>query len=235
MRHRRSLELESLESRIALSHVHPLAVHHHHHAKIHHLANGQAEVQTHRPTHAAIHAQQADGASGFGGGQVDTTIPFVLATQVGGVAQNALNFTSNTYQGVLYGFEWPGIQQIASEFNQDQNVDELAANLTALSQRMPYGMSMLLPTWEADLKSLQAGTLTPDSTGVPNFCDGNGAVADVLFNDLQAYLAAGLQGGSFNILKSDACWNSDILLTYNGFVCNSPSSTNVTPIVGGQG
>ena len=259
MKRKRSLTFDNLECRVVLSNTvaHPMAVHHpvvHHpvahkpihlsHAQAHALAvarqdlahssahprHGQILAFTHKTTMAAIHAEQTSNSSGFGGGNVDTTIPFILATDVGGVAQNALNFTSNTYQGVLFGFEWNGIQQIASNFNADQNQSELASALNDLAVRMPYGRQMLLPTWQADLQGLQNGSTTPDSTGVPDFGDGNGAVADVLFQDLQAYLAAGL-GVSFNILQSDVSWSTDSLLTFNGFVSNSPSSTIVTPPV----
>jgi hypothetical protein len=170
----------------------------------------------------------------FGGGNIDHSIPFIFATEVGGVAQNALNFTSNTYHGVLYGFEWKGISQIAAIYKHNGNFDQLIANVGQLSFRMPYGPMRLFPVWKADLEALRAGTLTPDNTGVPNFGAGNGAVADVLFHDLQTYLAAGL-GTSFNILKSTVGWASDDLLTYNGTVAaNGSHNTTITPPVVGH-
>jgi hypothetical protein len=183
------------------------------------------------PSLTRIHAAQASNGSGFGGGNIDTTLSFILATQVGGVAQNALNFTSNTYQNMLFGSGgWNGIQQIVNNFNADGDVAELNAAITALAQRVPYGVQMLLPTWQADL---QAGSSSAGPQGQqPDFGSANGTVADILFQDLQAYLAAGI-GSSFNILKSVINWNdSDNLLTYNGTVAaNGSNNTTVTPPV----
>src|SRR5215467_585315 len=126
--------LDRLEGRVVLSQVvmHspvPHLVHHPVHHKAHpshallvarrdlahsraHPTHGQPLAFTARPSKAAVHTEQTTGSDGFGGGNIDTTIPFILATDVGGVAQNALNFTSNTYHGVLFGFEWDGIEQI---------------------------------------------------------------------------------------------------------------------------
>lgn len=248
MKHRRTLTIDHLEDKVMLSHV---AIHHPvhsvvvHHQVAPHLTkalikadlahsvarpvHGQHLALGVRPSLARIHTFQA--SSGFGGGTVDTTIPFILATDVGGVAQNALNFTSNTYQNMLFGTGgWKGIQQIASDFNSDGDKAELASNLTDLAQRVPYGVQMLLPTWEADL---QVGSSSAGPQGSqPDFGSGNGVVADILFQDLQAYLAAGL-GTSFNILKSVIDWNnSDDLLSYNGTVeAMGTNNSTVTPSV----
>jgi hypothetical protein len=175
----------------------------------------------HHSSLQAAAVKAAQGTSSFGGGNVDFTIPFIVGTTVG-APQNALNFTSNTYNQVLFGGgDWDGIQQIADRFGDTGDVNQLNADITALSFRMPYGNQMLLPTWKADLQSLQAGTLTPTRSGITwDFDSTSGqaqAVGDVLFQDLQTYLSAGL-GTSFNILQSNVNWNSDNLLTYNGFV-----------------
>jgi hypothetical protein len=165
---------------------------------------------------AAARADQQ--TTGLGGGNIDLTIPFITGTP-----QFPLNFTSNTYQNVLFGTGgWDGIQQIVERFDSDGgDVNQLTADITALSVRVPFGQQMLLPTWTTDLQSLQSGALTPTSSGIvwDNNSNVSGqAIGDVLFADLQTYLSAGL-GTSFNILKSVINWDkSDNLLTYNGTV-----------------
>jgi hypothetical protein len=219
MRSKRKPTLEALEDRLVMSHViaqphHALVLHHaprvvtsfgiHHSAVVHH-SNLKAA--------AAKPAQ----TTGFGGGNIDLTIPFITGTP-----QHPLDFTSNTYQNMLFGSGgWKGIQQIADDFDDTGDVNQLTADLTALAARVPFGVQMLLPTWTADLQALQAGTLTPTPSGITWDVDDSGKaqpVGDVLFADLNAYLADGL-GTSFNIVKSVINWpNSDNLLTYNGTV-----------------
>lgn len=179
---------------------------------------------------------QANTGYYFGGGNIDRSIPLVLSYQVG-AAQNALNFTSNTYQNVLFGTGgWNGIQQIvtnyANNYSNSGSSTQLVNDLSALSYRIPYGNQQLLQTWLADLQSLQNGTLTPTASNI-NWDGGNTiaqAVGDTLFQDLQNYLAAGL-GYSFNILKSNINWsNSDNLLTYNGTVAANGSNDTTVPV-----
>jgi len=234
--------LEGLEDRWVMSHVipslhhalspHPAIVHPPkvHPPVVHQVTSFGAHHSSivHHVNLKAAAAKLDQETTGFGGGNIDFTIPFIVGTEVG-AKQNALNFTSNTYQNVLFGTGgWDGIQQIVERFDSNGgDVNQLTADISALSFRMPYGNQMLLPTWTADLQSLQSGTLTPTSSGIvwDNNANASGqAVGDVLFADLQTYLSAGL-GTSFNILKSVINWNnSDNLLTYNGTV----GSNNLT-------
>jgi hypothetical protein len=237
MRSKRVPTIDGLEDRLVLSHVVP----HPHQALPVHLAivhkpvvHAPRQVTSFGAHHSAVvHQSNIKAAAvkvaqvtppAFGGGNIDLTIPFIVGTAVG-AKQNALNFTSNTYQNVLFGTGgWDGIQQIVQRFGDTNNVDQLTADLTALSFRMPYGNQMLLPTWIADLQSLQSGSLTPTPSGINWDSNSTGqAVGDVLFADLQTYLGAGI-GTSFNVLKSVIDWNSDNLLTYNGTV----GSNNLT-------
>jgi hypothetical protein len=236
-RSRRVPILEGLEDRRVLSHVIP-QLHHAllpHHAAAHkaavHIprtvtsfgANHGHVVHQSRPRAAA--ARLALPAGNFGGGNVDLTIPFIVGTDVG-AAQNALNFTSNTYQNVLFGTGgWDGIQQIVQRFGDTNDANQLGTDITALAVRMPYGVQKLLPIWTADLELHQSGSLSVPQSGIDWGTTPTGqAVGDLLFRDLQAYLGAGL-GVSFNVLKSVIDWdNSDALLTYNGTV----GSNNLT-------
>jgi hypothetical protein len=154
----------------------------------------------------------------FGGGFVNRTIPFVFGVNVG-ASQSAINFTSNTYQSVLFGTDGRiGIRQAAARFAATGSVNRLNADITALSFRMPFGNQQLLPTWQTDLQALQAGTLTPTPSGIRWGLNTTGtAIANVLFQDLQTYLANGI-GTQFNILKSHVHWGTDNLLTFNGVV-----------------
>jgi hypothetical protein len=217
---------DGLEDKCMLSHVVALI---HHPAIIVH-APVVHQVTSFGAHHGSIiHQSKVKPAqiaqTSFGGGNIDLTIPFIIGTNVS-ANQNALNFTSNTYQNVLFGTGgWDGIQQISQRFGATGNTEQLATDITALSFRMPYGNQQLLPIWMADLQSLKSGTLTPTPSGITwdsNSTTGQ-AVGDVLYQDLQTYLSAGL-GTSFNILKSAVCWNSDNLLTYNGTV----GSNNLT-------
>lgn len=232
----RVMLFDGLEDRCVMSHVvvphiqaiphlhnpHPALVHKLHAPAVHQVtsfgANHGPIVHHSSLKAAAVKAAQATTGS-FGGGNIDLTIPFIVGTTVG-ARQNALNFTSNTYQNVLFGSGgWDGIQQIATRFGETGNTDQLTTDLTALSFRMPYGNQQLLQVWLTDLQSLQSGSLTPTESGI-TWDSGSSvgqAVGDVLFADLQTYLGDGL-GTSFNILKSVVNWNSDNLLTYNGSV-----------------
>jgi hypothetical protein len=132
---------------------------------------------------------------------INPTIPFVIAPV--GVAQNAINFTSNTYHNVI-----GSLQTIANNYAVTGNLTAAANALSIVSYRMPYGHAELLPVWLNDLNALRlAGTATPANA------------ARVVFNDLHAYLANGV-GKSFNILKSDVGWATDnqLIGLYNGHV-----------------
>ncbi len=210
---------DTLETRSLMSHFG--AIHHAIHAMVHshiHVAK-VAHVPNHPINHInntyinklninkPIIAKQT----------VDTTIPFIKGTDVG-AAQNALNFTSNTFQNVLFGTGgWDGIQQIANRFTFTNDTNLLASDLTNLSFRIPFGNQQLLQTWLTDLQSLQSGSLTPTTTIFFSSNPTAQAISDVLYSDLQTYLGNGL-GTNFNILKSVINWDSDNLLIYNGFV-----------------
>lgn len=206
-----------LEERWVMSHFHPVHVHipvHnqvHHSAIVHHNAIIHPIHQTNQ-IHNQVHIVPKVAIK-----TVDTTIPFIVGADVS-AAQNAVNFTSNTFQNVLFGTGgWDGIQQIANRFSVTNDTNLLTSDLTALSFRMPFGNQQLLQTWLTDLQSLQSGTLTPTTTIFFSSDSTAQAVSDVLYANLQTYLSAGL-GTSFNILKSVINWDSDNLLTYNGFV-----------------
>jgi hypothetical protein len=230
---------DGLEDRCVMSHV--VISHLHVIPHLNNLHNAALVHKTHAPVvhqvtsfgahhgsivhHSSLKAaavKAAQGTGSFGGGNIDLTIPFIVGTNVG-ARQNALNFTSNTYQNVLFGTGgWDGIQQIVNRFADTKNVNQLGSDLAALSFRIPYGNQQLLQTWVDDLASLTGGTLTPPVSGIIWDCDNNlgNAVGDTLFADLQTYFSAGL-GTSFNILKSVIDWDSDNLLTYNGTVGSS--------------
>jgi hypothetical protein len=126
---------------------------------------------------------------------INTSIPFVFAPA--GVRQNAINFTSNTFHQILDGGGGNnGLKQIFQTFSRNRNESQLDASLTKLSQRVPYGRTDLLPTWQADVA---AG----------NFRS--------VQNDLITYLNDGV-GTSFNVLKSHVHYSTDNLLIYNGKV-----------------
>jgi hypothetical protein len=221
MRSKRSLLVEGLEGRLVMSHFiaqphHALAVRHAPHMVTSFGAHHGIVVHHSNLKAAAAKAATPAQTTGFGGGAIDLTIPFITGTP-----QFPLNFTSNTFQNVLFGTGgWDGIQQIAIRFGATNDVNQLTSDITALAVRMPFGKQELLPTWMTDLESLQSGALTPTPSGITwDHVNASGqAVGDVLFADLTAYLADGL-GTSFNILKSAVNWNnSDNLLTYNGTV-----------------
>ena len=126
---------------------------------------------------------------------IDTTIPFVLAPE--GVNQNAINFTSHTYYQVVSGrgAGKDGLSRLFSRFNSSE---DLASGLSALSFRVPYGNTELLPIW---LDTLDAG----------------GGESD-LRADLQTYVNDGV-GVFWNTLKSVQRHSStDGDLVYNGKV-----------------
>ena len=108
-----------------------------------------------------------------------------------------------------------GIKQAAARFVRSGNINQLNADITRIAGKVPFGRAELLPTWQANLQALQAGTFTPTSSGFSWGLGATGtAIANTLYEGLQNYLADGI-GTSFNILKSNIHWRSDNLLTYN--------------------
>src|SRR5262252_1638681 len=103
MRRKRELSFDGLEERCVMSTVT--------------LPTTQVLVA---PKVASISARQV--VPGFGGGFVDRSIPFVFGFNVG-APQFAVNFTSNTYQIVLFGTDGRvGIKQAAARFANTGNV-----------------------------------------------------------------------------------------------------------------
>ena len=117
-----------------------------------------------------------------------------------GVRQNAINFTSNTFNQV-----WNSLNTVARNFAQTGNVINADAQLQTLSRRLPYGPQVLLNTWLSDVN--RAGTTASSTT--------------VLQQDLISYLDNN-EGNAFNVLKSGVNYSSDGLLTYNGRVNHNP-------------
>jgi hypothetical protein len=126
---------------------------------------------------------------------INPSLSFVVALP--GERQNALNFTSHTFNQILNGGGGNnGLKQIFRKFSRNGNESQLDASLTTLAQRVPFGKTDLLPTWLDDVSA-------QDFRSVPN--------------DLITYLREGV-GTSFNVLKSHDHHSTDNLLIYNGKV-----------------
>ena len=158
---------------------------------------------------AAIHASERAAND-----KIDYTLPFI---RVPGVPQGWLNFTSHTFNQMIYGGPGQrGFSQILSRFNSSGNVAQLENDLAVLSHRVPYGHEDLLPTWLDDLNLALAGNTGGFVTTGP-FSGRNGIVANQLVDDLVEYLENGV-GDDFNVLLSSQHASTDIFLTYNGKV-----------------
>jgi len=186
-----------LESRIALSAAH--GVHSAIAAHVAPMSNSISASSTHssRPV-------------------IDTTIALVQA--VPPTKQNAINFTSHTYNQIVYGGGgWNGLQQIFNRYNHGGSISQLTGDLTKLSQHVPYGKSTLLPVWSSSVTTyVNSGTVADATNGGP-FVGKNAVLANQLRIDLVNYLNAGI-GTSFNVFLSKPSYNTDADLTYNGKV-----------------
>lgn len=158
---------------------------------------------------AAIHARDRAANN-----NIDFSLPFI---SVPGVPQNSLNFTSHTFNQMIYGGPGQrGFSQILSRFNSSGNVFQLENDLAVLSRRVPYGQTNLLPTWLNDLNLGPNGNTYGFAWTGP-FSGRNAVVANQLVDDLVEYLEDGV-GQNFNVLLSSQHSSTDVLLLYNGKV-----------------
>jgi hypothetical protein len=167
---------------------------------------------------AAIHASAVHAASRP---PIDTSIPFVFAT-TGGAPQFALNFTSHTYDQILFGGpNTKGLQQILNSYNKTGNINQVAADLSRLSYHVPYGQTDLLSIWQTSLTNYANGLGTADATNGGPFHGRNAIVANQLRIDLINYLNTGV-GASYNVQLSHEHEPRDGDLVYNSKVGQTP-------------
>ncbi len=141
-----------------------------------------------------------------------TAANFVIAPA--GVAQNSINFTSNTYHSVI-----SSLSTISHNFAVTGNVTAAEHALAQVSLGIPFGQKTLLPIWLTDLQTLQTGARLTNAEATTE--------VNALYETLLGRAPdAGGEAGFVSALEQGASFTSVVTV-----ILNSPeyASINTTP------